>query len=215
MTPAHPVLVRLTHWTTAAATIALIASGVAILLAHPRLYWGEVGSVETAFLIDLPIPFVFGHSGWGRYLHFLAAWVAVASGIVYVVYAATTHHVRDRLLPSLADLEASRVKTALADHLRFRHGSVQPGSYNVLQRLSYAGVVFVLGPLVLLSGLAFSPALTSRVPALVNVFGGQQSARTVHFFAAAGVVIFLVAHLVMVCVTGFRRQIRAMITGAR
>ena len=71
--PRHGLVVRVTHWVNAIGTLALIVSGVAILLAHPRLYWGETGAVGTPSLIDLPIPFIFGHSGWGRYLHFLAA----------------------------------------------------------------------------------------------------------------------------------------------
>ena len=211
MTRAHALIVRLTHWVTAAATIGLVVSGIAILLAHPRLYWGEVGSVETPSLIDLPIPFVFGHSGWGRYLHFLTAWIAVASGLVYGGYVVVSGHLFEKLLPSRRDF--ATLRRVVVDHLRFRPGPVQPGSYNVLQRLAYSLVVFFIGPLVLLSGLAFSPALAARMPALVGMFGGQQSARTVHFFAASAVVAFLVVHLVMVSITGFRRQMRAMIVG--
>ena len=86
-------------------------------------------------------------------------------------------------------------------------------SYTGAQRLSYVLVVFVLGPIVLLSGLAFSPMLASVSPALVSVFGGQQSARTIHFFAAAAVVGFLIGHVVMVAASGFTTHMRSMIVG--
>ena len=76
--PRHTVFVRVTHWLSVVSTLALIISGVAILLAHPRLYWGETGAVGTPAFIDLPIPFILGESGWGRYLHFLAAWACSA-----------------------------------------------------------------------------------------------------------------------------------------
>jgi thiosulfate reductase cytochrome b subunit len=180
--PRHSLVVRLTHWINAIASFALIVSGVAILLAHPRLYWGETGAVGAPSLIDLPIPFIFGHSGWGRYLHFLAAWVGAITGVVYVSAGIVTRHFGD-------------------------------ASYNILQRLTYMVVVFVLGPLVLMSGLAFSPMLASAAPWLVGVFGGQQSARTIHFFAAAAIVAFLIVHVAMVAATEFAARMRSMIVG--
>lgn len=180
--PRHSVVVRVTHWINAIGTLALIVSGVAILLAHPRLYWGETGAVGTPSLIDLPIPFIFGHSGWGRYLHFLAAWTCVAAGMLYLTVGAAT-------------------------------GRALLQSYNSLQRLTYVLVIFVLGPVVLLSGLAFSPMLASVAPWLVSLFGGQQTARTIHFFAAAAVVAFLIGHIVMVAATGFVAQMRSMVVG--
>jgi thiosulfate reductase cytochrome b subunit len=178
----HGLVVRVTHWINALGTLALIVSGVAILFAHPRLYWGETGAVGGPALIDLPIPFVFGHSGWGRYLHFLAAWICVGAGVIYVTIGAATGH-------------------ALLQ------------TYTGLQRLTYVAVVFVLGPIVLISGLAFSPMLASIAPWLVSLFGGQQSARTIHFFAAGAVVAFLIGHVVMVAITGFSARMRSMIVG--
>jgi thiosulfate reductase cytochrome b subunit len=210
----HSAIVRATHWVSAIATIALIVSGVAILLAHPRLYWGETGAVGTPSLIDLPVPFLLGHSGWGRYLHFLAAWVAVASGVLYLIYGVVSRHFNRTFLPSRDDLRWSHLSGVISDHLRLRISrNSDRGSYNVVQRLTYATFVFVLGPLILLSGLAFSPALASVMPALVEMFGGQQSARTIHFFGGAAVVIFLIVHVVMVWLTGFNARMRAMITG--
>ena len=172
--PRHSLVVRVTHWINAIASFALIVSGVAILLAHPRLYWGETGAVGAPSLIDLPIPFIFGHSGWGRYLHFLAAWVGTISGVVYVSAGIVTRRFGHELLPSKAEWSWTHVQRVIVDHARLRlseHASFQ--SYNVLQRLTYVAVIFVLGPLVLMSGLAFSPMLASAAPWLVGVFGGQ------------------------------------------
>jgi len=83
----------------------------------------------------------------------------------------------------------------------------------VLQRLTYLLVIFVLFPLVIWTGLAMSPAVASAIPAAVTVLGGQQSARTIHFFVSGFLVLFLLVHVLMVCLAGFRNRVGAMITG--
>jgi len=187
----HSALVRITHWLTAASFMALTVSGVAILLAHPRLYWGETGAVGTPSLIDLPLPFLLtGQSGWGRYLHFLSAWIAVLTGTAYVVGGLRACHFRQHL---------------------FR--PAPPAKYNVVQRITYAAVVFVAFPLMIWTGLAMSPAVTSVLPMLVTALGGQQSARTIHFIVASLLVLFVVGHVAMVALAGFSRQVGAMILG--
>lgn len=169
------MVVRVTHWVHTAGFFALVVSGGAILVAHPRLYWGETGGVGTPSLMDLPIPFIFGPSGWGRYLHFLAAWVCVLNGVVYAAIG----------------LGAMRL-------------------YEPAQRAAYRVVIFFLFPLVIVTGFAMSPALTSVVPVLATVFGGQQSARTIHFFVACVLVGFLMVHVTMVFVSGFVERMRGM-----
>jgi thiosulfate reductase cytochrome b subunit len=187
----HSALVRVTHWLTAASFGALAVSGVAILLAHPRLYWGETGAVGTPSLIDLPLPFVLtGQSGWGRYLHFLSAWIAVLTGAVYVLGGMRTCHFRQAL---------------------FRPS--QPAKYNVAQRITYTAVVFLLFPLMIWTGLAMSPAVISVLPGLVTSVGGQQSARTIHFIVGSLLVLFVVGHVAMVAFAGFSRHVGAMILG--
>src|SRR5262245_10616842 len=193
--PRHSALVRVTHWINSASFIALIVSGIAILVAHPRLYWGETGAVGTPSLIDLPLPFIFGPSGWGRYLHFLAAWVSVLTGLLYGISGILTRHFRVHLLPARSDLTWSAVGRVVSNHLRFRQPTDDEAStYNVVQRLTYLVVVFVLFPLMIWTGLAMSPAVTSVFPSLVTALGGQQSARTIHFIDASVLVIFLVVH---------------------
>jgi thiosulfate reductase cytochrome b subunit len=102
----------------------------------------------------------------------------------------------------------------IANHLRFKPPSeAEAWSYNVLQRLTYLFVIFVLFPLVIWTGLAMSPAIASVFPAAVTVLGGQESARTIHFFVSVFLLLFLLVHVVMVCLAGFRNRMRAMITG--
>lgn len=183
MEPRHSAVVRITHWINAAIVAALLVSGIAILLAHPRLYWGETGAIGGPSLLDLPLPMILtGQSGWGRSLHFLAAWTAVFNAIVYAAVGASRRH-------------------------------FGMGAYSRLQRAAYRLVVFGLAPLLVWTGLAMSPAITSVVPTLVTTLGGQQSARTMHFFAAAALMAFVAGHVIMVAMDGFLRQVRAMTTG--
>ena len=215
----HSAIVRITHWVNAISFLALLVSGIAILLAHPRLYWGEAGAVGGPSLIDLPLPFVLDISvinirGPGRYLHFLSAWVCVLTGLLYIISGVTTRHFWRELLPSKSHLAWHSVAHTVSIHLYFRRPPEEESlSYNVLQRIAYLTVVFILFPLMIWTGLAMSPALSSVFPWLRTVFGGQQSARTIHFFVAVSLVLFLLVHIVMVIRAGFRARMRAMITG--
>ena len=194
----------------------LVLSGIAILLAHPRLYWGETGAVGGPSLIDLPLPFVLDVPirGPGRYLHFLAAWVSVFTGLVYVLLGFARRHFGREVLPARTDLTLRALQGVVADHLRLRRSTdADLATYNVLQRLSYSAVVFGLFPLMIWTGLAMSPAVTSVFPFLVTAFGGQQSARTVHFFVAGALVLFFLIHVALVSQTGFKSRMKAMITG--
>jgi thiosulfate reductase cytochrome b subunit len=222
----HSLLVRVTHWITFLAFAALLVTGVEILISHPRFYWGEAGNVRTPALFQLPIPASratiptgYGYvlpdqNGWSRYLHFQAAWVAVLTGLLYLGYGFFNGHFRRNLLPARADLSARGLSTVIARHLRLKPaGDDAAGSYNVLQRLSYLFVIFVLFPLVVWTGLAMSPAIAAAAPAVVSVLGGQQSARTIHFFVSILLVLFLVVHVIMVLLSGFQNRMRAMLTG--
>jgi len=200
----HSMLVRVTHGITVISVAALLVSGVAILLAHPRLYWGEAGAVGAPSLLDLPLPFVLvGQSGWGRSLHFLAAWALVLTGGVYLLAGLISGHFRARLLPSASDLLADSVA-------RVARGDT---SYGVVQRLVYLVVIFVLAPLMIWTGLAMSPAIAAVVPVLVTALGGQQSARTLHFVFASLLVLFVIVHVLMVWRAGFVDRVKGMVTG--
>lgn len=211
--PRHSAAVRITHWTVTLGFFGLLVSGIAILLAHPRLYWGEDGAVGAKSLLDLPLPFVLvGQSGWGRSLHFLSAWVCVLSGAVYILSGFFTRHFKKDLLPARTTLAWRPFWRVVSNHLRLRPAADgESRGYNVVQRIAYLAVVFVLFPVIVLAGLAMSPAVASVAPTVVTVFGGQQSARTVHFFAAILLLLFLFVHVLMVSVSGFRKRVRAMI----
>jgi thiosulfate reductase cytochrome b subunit len=223
--PRHSALVRVTHWITTLSFLALLVTGVEILLSHPRFYWGETGNVNTTPLFELPIPASrdtvptsYGYvlpdqNGWSRYLHFQSAWVLVWTGLIYVAFGSLNRHFRRNLFPTRAELSPKRLSSALAQHLRFRSAREEAQSYNALQRLTYLLVIFVLFPLVVWTGLAMSPAIASAIPSAVAILGGQQSARTIHFFVSVFLVIFLLVHVAMVYVAGFRSRVGAMITG--
>ena len=210
----HPLLVRITHWIFALAFFFLVFSSLPILIAHPRFYWGETGAIGTHPLFVLPLPLWVGRSGWGRNMHFLAAWVSLFTGLLYVGYSILSEHFRTRLLPSRADFTFSNLRRVLAEHQTLGRTALQYTSrYNVFQRIAYLAVVFVLFPLIFLSGLAMSPAITSVVPSLVVFFGGHQSARTIHFCLAAALIGFFVLHVFMVVLAGFAPRTKAMVTG--
>ena len=224
--PRHSALVRVTHWITTLCFFALLITGAEIVISHPRFYWGETGNVLTQPLFKIPIPSSralvptgYGYvmpdqNGWSRYLHFQAAWVVVLTGLLYVIAMFFTGHLRKDLLPGGGEASWRAFPKEVASHLRFKRPSAaEAWSYNLLQRISYLFVIFVLFPLVIWTGLAMSPAFVSAVPAAVNLLGGQQSARTLHFFVSLALVLFVLVHVVMVFVAGFWSRMRAMITG--
>lgn len=226
VTPRHSALVRVTHWITVVSFFALLITGTEIVISHPRFYWGETGNSGTPALFTLPIPSSRGtvptgynyvmpdQNGWSRYLHFEAAWVLVLTGLVYGVAGLSTAHFRKNLLPPPGDRRWSAFREVFAKYLRRAPPDEAEGrSYNVVQRTTYLLVIFVLFPLVIWTGLALSPAFDSAVPAAVNLLGGRQSARTLHFFVSGFLVFFLVVHIAMIVLAGFWSRMRAMITG--
>lgn len=150
--------------------------------------------------------------GAGRRWHFAFAWILVINGLVYATFAFLSGRVTGLIWPSLAELRT--VPRSVWDHLRLRfaHGDAARG-YNVLQKLAYAVVIFGLLPLMLLTGLTMSPAVYARLPLLGDLLGGRQSARTLHFLAASGLVAFFAIHIAMVVAAGPLNEVRSMITG--
>jgi len=206
--------------------MALLITGALIVISHPRFYWGEVGNVNTKplFVIPIPssrdtVPTSFGYvmpdeNGWSRYLHFEAAWVCVLTALVYGIYGVVSGHFRKNLVPDRHDLNWRAYGERIAQYLRRRPPDrTEETSYNVLQRTAYLVVIFVLFPLVIWTGLAMSPAFTASFPLTVELLGGRQSARTIHFLVSWLLLFFLIAHLTMVAVSGFRSRMRGMITG--
>lgn len=209
------LLVRVTHWLNTISFIALVISGFGILLAHPRFYWGETGGLGTPSILDLPLPFMLGGpSGWGRYMHFQAAWLCVLTGLLYAISGLMSQHFRKELWPAKGQLSWSSLRGEIWNRLRFKKPAAEEAySYGVLQRLSYLVVVFVLFPVMIWTGMAMSPAVTSVFPFFVRWSLGYESARTIHFVAANLLVLFVLVHVAMVCLAGFVQRTRTMITG--
>src|SRR5258708_21646125 len=120
-TPRFSLLVRVTHWLNTISFVALVVSGFGILLAHPRFYWGETGGLGTPSILDLPLPFMLGGpSGWGRYMHFQAAWLCVLTGLLYAISGLMSQHFRRILFPAKRQLSCSSLKSELRNSLRFK-----------------------------------------------------------------------------------------------
>jgi thiosulfate reductase cytochrome b subunit len=210
----HSALVRITHWLLVLSFLCLLVSGVAILIVHPRFYWGETGTFGMPSLFDLPLTSIRGHSGWGRYLHFLSAWICVLSGLTYFVAGCITQHFRRKLLPAKTELLWHQILRVISDHLRWKRPSEHESwNYNVVQQLTYLVVIFLLFPSIIWTGLAMSPAITSVFPFMATVLGGHQSARTIHFIVVNLLLVFLIIHVAMLFLVGFKSHVRAMITG--
>lgn len=224
--------------------VTLAFSGFVILMAHPRLYWGEVGNDLTPALIELPISRnyrhggwenstaffqdtnspvsanrtynIFNKNGWGRSLHFLMAWFLVLIGLVYLLAGIFTGHFHRHIVPRPSELGTRLLWRDLRDHARLRIRAATGGPhYGLLQKCSYFAVVFLALPLVVITGLAMSPAITAAYPFLVQMFGGFQSARTIHFFSFVVLMLFVLVHILMVIRSGFTRQMRAMTVGPK
>lgn len=236
----HARWVRLSHWIITLSVLTLAFSGFEILMVHPRLYWGKAGNDLTPALLELPIsrnykhggydarvPLtgdtsgpvsanrtydIFNQNGWGRSLHFLSAWLLVLPGLVYLLIGLFGGHFRSHIWPRVRELAPRLLWRDAVAHLH--RPSAAPGPrYGLLQKSAYSFVIFVVAPLMVATGLTMSPAVTAAFPSLLDLFGGYQSARTIHFLASTVLVLFVIVHVVMVIRSGFRRQIRAMTLG--
>ncbi|MCF1503147.1 cytochrome b/b6 domain-containing protein [Afifella sp. H1R] len=145
----------------------------------------------------------------GRVVHFFFAWVLVAGGLAYVCVSLFNGHFRRDLIPRRGELRA--MPRAIGDHLRFRFG--REAHYNILQKLSYLIVILGLIPTMVATGLAMSPGMDAALPWLLDLFGGRQSARTLHFMTMSLLVLFFVVHIAMVLAAGPVNEMRAILTG--
>ncbi len=150
----------------------------------------------------------------GRRWHFALAWIFTLNGLIYLAHALATGRLRRELFPRLADLKPMALLKVAADHARLRFPRGEAARrYNPLQQIAYLAVVLVLAPLMLATGLTMSPGLNAAWPWMLDLFGGRQSARTIHFLSASGLTLFGLVHLAMVIASGPWNQIRGMITG--
>lgn len=173
---------------------------------------GMSGTTErptfTGFPGSVTIP-SYRDLGTGRVVHFFFGWIFVATIFVWFVASFINGHIRRDIVPKPADIAA--VPRDVADHatLRFKHGR----SYGPLQKLAYFGVFFILFPLIVATGLTMSPGINSIAPWMLDLFGGRQTARTIHFIVMLLLVAFFVIHIIMVLAAGPINELRSMITG--
>jgi thiosulfate reductase cytochrome b subunit len=147
-----------------------------------------------------------------RHWHFFFAWLFVINGACYLIYAFLSRHVQRDLLITKNDRDS--IWQSIKDHIRLKHPTGEAAiPYNVLQKIAYLSVIFILLPMVILMGMAMSPFLDSLIPGWVDLFGGRQSARTIHFIVAWLLVGFVFIHIFEVIVTGLWNNLRSMITG--
>lgn len=145
----------------------------------------------------------------GRVVHFFFAWLLTATLFAWLAASLWNGHLRRDLTPTSDDLR--RLPRDIADHarLKFHHGR----DYNTLQKLAYGGVLFVLLPLMIVTGLAMSPSMNAAVPFLTDMLGGRQTARTIHFATMLLLVAFFVVHMLMILAAGPINELRSIVTG--
>jgi thiosulfate reductase cytochrome b subunit len=159
------------------------------------------------------IPSTYSLSAARRW-HLAFAWVLAIGALLYWLASLLNRHVRKDLLPRTSELSPRHIWHDIKDHARLRFPTGEAAlRYNILQKLAYLGVLFVLLPLIILTGLTMSPAMNAAWPWLLDLFGGRQSARSIHFIVASLIAAFIVVHLLMVVLAGPYNEIQSMITG--
>ncbi len=193
--------------------------GITRIFGHDFVTTGLLGAsagqggdlVPSVFPSWLTIPSSYDLA-MARHWHFFFAWVFVLNGLCYIAYALASRHLARDLAPTAADWRS--IGSSIIDHLRFRHPTGEAARrYNVLQKLAYLAVIFILLPLVMLMGWALSPRLDTLFAGWVDLFGGRQSARTIHFIVTWLLVAFVLIHVLEVIVNGLWNHLRSMITG--
>ncbi len=231
---AFPVWLRAAHWINVLFLGFMIRSGIQILAALPKLYRNDHATPGTEWLKfthkklpagrlwisleeEIEVPMVLAQPGgnnlgMGRHWHFFAAIFWIGNGVVYVALLAASGEWR-RLLPTSLSIvpDAWHTFTTYATFHLSSAGASHP--YDPLQQLAYAGVVFLLAPLLIATGAAQSPAIAARFPWYTRIFGGRQSARSLHFLGMVSFVLFLVVHVSLVLITGARDNLADMTFG--
>jgi len=211
---------RIWHWVNAVAVLILLGSGLGISNAHPRLYWGRYGANFDPAWLTLPhfpawltIPARY-NLAISRRWHLFFALVLGFGLLAYMIGGLISRHFQRDLRIRGHELRPAAIWADFRRHLAFRfHDPRDPRAYNLFQKLSYAGVLFVALPLAILTGIALSPGMNAAWPWVLEVLGGRQSARSIHFITATALALFLIVHLVLVILAGPLNELRSMITG--
>lgn len=218
----HRLPTRIWHWINALTVFVMLMSGLMIFNAHPHLYWGQYGAnFDHSWLSFRGRPF----PGWAtipstynlaaaRRWHLAFAWLLVVGLAMFLLVSLWNRHVQRDLAPTRDEVKPKHIWHDIREHARLRFPTGDAAlRYNILQKISYVGVIFLLLPLMFLTGLAMSPAMDAAWPWLLDIFGGRQSARSIHFICAAAILAFILVHLAMVALAGPINEIGSMITG--
>ncbi|MBW4331262.1 cytochrome b/b6 domain-containing protein [Stakelama sp. CBK3Z-3] len=216
----HRLATRLWHWVTAATIFVMLGSGLMILNAHPHLYWGQYGAnfdhpwiSFSRFPGWMTIPSTY-NLALARRWHLTFALLLAFALLAFMIASLINRHFQRDLRVAPRELAPGHLWCDLKAHLAFRfHDPARPGAFNTLQKLSYVAVIFVLLPLIIGTGLTMSPGINAAWPWLLDLFGGRQSARSIHFITATLIVAFIIVHLTLVILAGPLGEIRSMITG--
>ena len=214
----HALSTRIWHWVNLVCLVVLFMSGLNISNAHPRLYWGDWGFIPEQAWLEVPrfpgwatIPSHYSLAA-ARDWHVVFVWIFALSLLGFMVAALVNRHFRRDLVTSRRDWRPAAIRADIRAHLKlnFDHGA---GKYNFLQKLSYGVVIFIMLPLMIFTGMVMSPGMEAAWPWLTELFGGRQSARSIHFLTAFALLGFLLLHVALVLLSGPVRQMRDMISG--
>ena len=216
----HRLSTRLWHWLNALCLYVLFSSGLGIFNAHPRLYWGHLGAnfdqpwlQKTRFGSWLTLPAQYDLAVSRRW-HLAFALIFAFALLAYMLWSLVNRHITRDLSFRKGELKPGHVWQDIRNHARLRFPTgVEAKRYNVLQKASYIAVIFLLLPLIIFTGLTMSPGMDAAWPWLVDLFGGRQSARSIHFIVAWLIAAFFIVHILMVLLAGPINEVRSMITG--
>lgn len=216
----HAISTRIWHWLNLLSVAILFMSGLNISNAHRHLYWGQAGfQPHEAWFHVIRFP------GWAtipnyyslaaaRDWHVVFAWIFSLSLLLFLITALLNGHFRRDLAGRRKDWRPSAIGADVRKHLRLDFAPTE-GKYNLLQKAAYAVVIFILLPLMVLTGLTMSPGMDAAWPFLVDLFGGRQSARSIHFIVAWALLAFFVLHVVLVLLNKPLKNLGDMIGGGR
>lgn len=214
----HALSTRIWHWINALSVAILFMSGLNISNAHRYLYWGDWGFMPEQAWLEVPrfpgwmtIPGYYSLAA-ARDWHILFAWVFSLTLLVFMIAAIRNGHFRRDLVTRWAEWKPAAVWQDISKHLKFDF-SHAGSKFNFLQKASYGVVIFLLLPGMIFTGMAISPGMDAAWPWLLDVFGGRQSARSLHFIFAWALFAFFVVHVLLVLMTKPGEQIADMIGG--
>ncbi len=214
----HRLSTRIWHWVNAITIFVMLMSGLMIFNAHPRLYWGQYGANFDSAWLELPrfpgwatIPSGYNLS-LARQWHLAFAWVLAFGLLAYFVRSLWNGHFKKDVALSKAEVAPKHLWADIVKHAKFDFHAPD-ARYNPLQKIAYSLILFIILPLAIMTGITMSPGMNAAWPWLLDLFGGRQSARSIHFLCAGGIAGFIVLHLALVILAGPINEIRSMITG--